>query len=64
MPEALGPMYVGLALVTSGGFMALVVRFAAQRARAAARLAFIGSVIHLPLLLVAMVAEAIVRGML
>lgn len=63
MPEALGPVYMVIAMLTGGAFMALTVRFAIQRTKGAARLAFIGSVIHLPLLLVAMVGEAIVRAM-
>lgn len=61
MPEALGLAYVGIALVTGGAFLLLTVRFAIRRTRSDARLAFIASVIHLPLLLMAMVAEAILR---
>ncbi len=60
MPDRLGYFYGAVAVVSGLGFLYFVVKAAMLRTRKAARIAFIGSVIHLPILLLAMVLEAFV----
>jgi len=60
MNDRLGLIYVAFALVSGLGFLYLAVVAAWTLARADARRAFIASVIHLPVLLVVMVAQALV----
>ena len=64
MPDRLGPFYATIAALTGLAFGWLAMRLAISRTRPAARLVFIASIIHLPLLLVAMVGEALVRAVL
>lgn len=55
----LGWPYIAVAILTGLAFLVLVARLLIRRGRAEARAVFLGSVIHLPLLLVAMVATTI-----
>lgn len=64
IPDLLGPVYLGVALLTGVGFLALSVRLTITRTTEAARTVFIASIIHLPVLLVAMVGDALVTGIL
>lgn len=57
-PDLLGLPYVAIVCVTGVGFVVLCARFFARRDRARARGVFIASIMHLPLVLIAMVAEA------
>lgn len=57
----LGWPYLVLALATTAVFCALGVALLRERTSAAARRLFIASIMHLPLLLIAMVLEAGVR---
>lgn len=61
MPERLGVVSLSMALVTGLGYIWLCTRLVRQRTRARARTVFLASIMHLPLLLVVMVGEAIVR---
>jgi heme o synthase len=60
MHERLGLIYVAFALVSGLGFLYLAAKVAMTKERADARRAFIASVIHLPVLLVVMVGQALV----
>jgi protoheme IX farnesyltransferase len=63
MPDLLGAPYVVTAVVTGLVFCVLAVRLLVEKSRGRARQLFFGSIIHLPVLLVAMMAEALVRGL-
>jgi protoheme IX farnesyltransferase len=52
-----GPVYFGLALVLGAAFMVLSVRFATARNEGTARALFFGSIIYLPLIWIAMIAN-------
>lgn len=64
MPDRLGPVYVAAASFTSLVFLASTVQLMLERSRARARAVFIGSIIHLPLLLLFMVGESVLRALL
>lgn len=57
----LGLPYVGMASLTYLGFLWLVVKLARIKDRPSARKVFFASIAHLPLLIIAMVCEALVR---
>ncbi len=59
MPESLGWLYAALALALSGAFAALCLRLLRSTERRHVRAAFFASIIHLPLVLMAMVADAL-----
>ncbi|MBX3402362.1 MAG: heme o synthase [Phycisphaeraceae bacterium] len=59
MPESLGWLYASLALLLSGGFAAMCLRLLRSTERRHIRAAFFASIIHLPLVLMAMVADAL-----
>lgn len=59
LPDYLGFFYVSVAIVSGFAFLYFVTKAAMLRTRKAARTAFIASVIHLPILLLAMVVEAL-----
>jgi protoheme IX farnesyltransferase len=61
MPERLGTFYLIVAGVTGAGFALLAARLVVSRGRSQAKALFFGSITHLPVLLLAMVAEALVR---
>lgn len=61
MPDRLGWVYLVVATVSGLVFLAGTVRLMLERTRQRARAVFIGSIIHLPLLLMFMVGEAAVR---
>lgn len=61
-PERLGTVYAIVAAVTGIAYALLCLRLAMTRTRAAARAVFFGSIAHLPLLLMVMVGESIVRS--
>lgn len=61
MPTRLGWFYVAVAALAGLVFAALAWRLVRTRERGDARRVFFGSIIHLPLLLLAMVGEALVR---
>lgn len=61
-PGLLGWVYAAIAGVLGLAFLWLCVRFAIDRSRDRARRVFLASIVHLPVLLVAMVGEAAVRG--
>lgn len=60
-PSLLGTPYIALASITGIGFMAMCVRFLLVRTRQRAKTVFLASIAHLPLLMVAMVLEAVIR---
>lgn len=62
MPDRLGWLYVALAAITGAAFVVQCMRMAVDRSRPRARAVFIGSIIHLPLLLVAIVVEVMWRA--
>ncbi|MEM1329971.1 MAG: heme o synthase [Planctomycetota bacterium] len=64
MPDLLGVGYLAVAVVSGLIYLALCARVWQTRSRTDARRVFIASVIHLPVLLVAMVGEAFVSTML
>lgn len=59
--QSFGPVYMALATLTGVGFLALCVRLLLDRTRAKARVVFFASIIHLPVLLLAMVVESLAR---
>jgi protoheme IX farnesyltransferase len=61
MPTRLGWFYIAVAALTGLVFAVLAWRLVRSRERGDARRVFFGSIIHLPLLLLAMVGEALVR---
>ncbi|MCA3005492.1 MAG: heme o synthase [Planctomycetaceae bacterium] len=64
MPDRLGLPYAVVAVLTGLGFLALCCTLLRRRTREQARSVFIASVIHLPVLLLMMVAEVSVRAAL
>lgn len=60
--SSVGWPYLAVALVTSLAYLWLTVRFARERSRPRARAVFFGSIAHLPLLLITLVAEASLRA--
>ncbi len=64
MPDRLGVPYLSLAAVSGVAFFLLGVRVIRTRGRREARHLFFGSIIHLPLILVAMTCETLVRSLL
>jgi heme o synthase len=64
MPDRLGAAYIAIAAVTGVAFGWLAMRLVVLRTRPAARRVFFASIIHLPLLLAAMVGEALIRAAL
>lgn len=64
MPELLGPLYISVASLTGVAFLALSIQMARKRTRPAARRLFFASIIHLPLLLIAMVLDGFIRALL
>ncbi|MBX3361895.1 MAG: heme o synthase [Phycisphaeraceae bacterium] len=64
MPELLGALYMSVAGVTGLAFLALALSMARDRSRKSARRLFFASIIHLPLLLIAMVLDAFVHAFL
>lgn len=58
MPELLGWLYASLAVLLSGIFAAMCLRLLRSTERRHIRMAFFASIIHLPLVLMAMVADA------
>ncbi len=61
-PQLLGLPYLAIATISGILFIALGARLLASRDRAAARRVFFASIIHLPVVLIAMVCEAILRA--
>ena len=64
MPDLLGPIYIVVAGVTGVVFLALALAMARRRGRPAARRLFFASIIHLPVLLIAMVVDGFVHTLL
>jgi protoheme IX farnesyltransferase len=64
MPDRLGAAYTVVAGLTGLAFLWLAVRLIRTRERREARALFFGSITHLPLILLVMVAEALIRAML
>ena len=75
IPAGLAPLWItpeltsiwatGLASILLGGMLVILsFKFAIRRTDRAARVAFFGSIIHLPVYLIVLVAEAGVRGFL
>ncbi len=64
LPSLLGPGYLAAALLTGGAFLMLCARLAAARRRELARPVFIASIVHLPILLCAMVADGMAHALL
>lgn len=61
MPDSLGLPYLAVAIGSAIAFLLLVGRMVTRRTRESARNVFLGSIMHLPILLVAMVAVALGR---
>ncbi|MEM9066069.1 MAG: heme o synthase [Planctomycetota bacterium] len=64
MPKLLGLAYIAIAALTGLAYIALAIKLVGSRSRHDARLVFFASIIHLPVLLLAMVGEALVRTLL
>lgn len=64
MPDRLGWAYTAVAASSGLAFVWLAARLVIDRTRPAARRVFFASIIHLPLLLAAMVGEAMIRAAL
>ena len=64
MPNLLGPIYIAVAGMTGLAFFALAFAMARSRTRPAARRLFFASIIHLPVLLIAMVIDGFVHTLL
>lgn len=64
MPELLGWLYASLALLLSGIFAAMCIRLLRTSERKHVRAAFFASIIHLPLVLMALVADALLHTLL
>lgn len=64
MREHLGVAYAAVAALSGLVFLAMCIRLARARTRANARKVFFASIIHLPLLLMAMVADALITRVL
>ncbi|HEX8877853.1 MAG TPA: heme o synthase [Phycisphaerales bacterium] len=62
MPARAGIVFAAFAIVSSLAFLYLAVRFAIDRTRPSARRVFLASIAHLPLLLIVLVAEAVLRS--
>jgi protoheme IX farnesyltransferase len=60
-PELLGAPYVIIAGLSALAFGAVAVRLIVARTRSAARVVFFASIMHLPVVLLAMVVEAVLR---
>lgn len=63
MDRGPGPGYFVAALASGLGFLALAARLCRARTREAARAAFLGSIVHLPLLLVVLLADAAISAL-
>lgn len=61
MPDLLGWLYASLAILLSGLFAAMCLRLLRSTERKHIRMAFFASIIHLPLVLMAMVADALLH---
>ena len=64
MPDLLGPVYIAAAGSTGLAFFALALAMFRSRTRPAARRLFFASIIHLPVLLIAMVIDGFLHAML
>ena len=64
MPGRLGMAYSAFAILSGGAYLYLCVKLARDHTRANARRVFLASIMHLPLLLVVMVADAVVTALL
>jgi len=64
MPETLGWASLALALITGLAYLWLCIRFVRERTDASAKRVFLASILHLPLLLLGMVLEAVVGAWL
>lgn len=64
MPDRLGWAYIAIASVSGLAFAWLAARLVLDRTRPAARRVFFASIIHLPLLLIAMVGEGLIRTLI
>lgn len=60
-PQRLGVVYGLIALASGLAFYWLVARLARRRDRESARAVFFGSIVHLPLILLAMTVESVIR---
>lgn len=61
MSPLLGLPYPAVAMIAGAGFLILAARVIRTREVGAARAMFFGSIIHLPILLLAMIGEAVIR---
>lgn len=64
MPGHLGYVYPAFAILTGAAYLYLCAKLAREHTRANARRVFLASIMHLPLLLVVMVADALVTALL
>lgn len=62
MPQSVGLVYGAFAAVSWAAFFWLTIGFGRLRTRDAAKRVFFASIVHLPLLLMILVGEAVVRG--
>jgi len=63
MPDQLGTVYLTVAILTGVPFFFAAVRLAKRRMRTEAKHVFLASIAHLPLLLVAMVADGLIGAL-
>jgi protoheme IX farnesyltransferase len=64
MPGRLGMVYSAFAILSGAAYLYLCVKLARDHTRANARRVFLASIMHLPLLLVVMVGDAVVTALL
>jgi protoheme IX farnesyltransferase len=63
MPDRVGVVYLVVAGLSGAAFAFLALKLIVSRGRPQAKALFFGSIMHLPVLLLAMVAEAVVRAL-
>jgi heme o synthase len=63
MPDLLGTPYLGVAILSGVIFAIFALRLLQERTRDRARQLFFASIVHLPILMLAMVVEGVVRGL-
>ena len=64
LPELLGAVYIGIAAASGLGAIVFAARVCRARTLERARAVFVASIVHLPILLIVMVGEAVVRAKL
>lgn len=64
MPDRLGATYLAVATLSGLAFLVLAAKLVIGRSRSDARVVFFASIIHLPLILLVMVGETVIRAVM